>query len=124
MRKKIFIYGFVLIFGIIVALGIIWYQKQHSPAIPASLVQKEILETINLQKLEPDMRLIWVTDEKGKEIKPVLIRIGITDGQYTEIKEILFGEIKEGDFIVTGKTTPQSSSASQQDINRIFRSLR
>jgi len=92
---------------------------------PQQTILLAIAEKINLKKLEPDMRLIWLSDENGKNLRPVLIRVGISDGQYTEIKEILFGEIKEGDFIVTGKATPGSQvSTPTQDINRILRSLR
>jgi len=55
---------------------------------------------------------IWVLDE-NKNPKPVFVRLGITDGNYTEI---LGGNLKEGDEVITGYilTTagnqPQSST--------------
>ncbi|MGB9847963.1 MAG: hypothetical protein ACP5IX_00420 [Patescibacteria group bacterium] len=122
MKRKIFIALVILIMILLTILFVIVRKKSDNlSTTQVSLDQKK--EIIDLKKLDPDIRLIWLSDENGKNLRPVLIRIGISDGQYTEIKEILYGEIKEGDFVVTGKTTPQSSS-SQQDINRIFRSLR
>jgi len=126
MNKKVIFAGIILIFLIVL---IVYFLAKPKPKIlTATDVQQQALniiaEKINLQKLEPDMRLIWISeDEKGIKIRPVLIRIGITDGQYTEIKEIIYGEIKEDEFFVTGRATAEKISQTT-NINQIFRALR
>lgn len=56
--------------------------------------------------------IIWVLDE-NKNPKPAFVRLGITDGNYTEV---IGGNIKEGDEIITGYifTTATSNSATPQ----------
>ncbi len=56
--------------------------------------------------------IIWVLDE-NKNPKPVFARLGITDGNYTEV---IGGNLKEGDEIITGYvlTTASSTPASPQ----------
>jgi HlyD family secretion protein len=44
---------------------------------------------------------------EGTELKPVEIRTGITDGRFTQVVE---GELKEGDVIVTGTATSRAST--------------
>ena len=118
MNKKVIFAGIILIFLIVL---IVYFLAKPKPKIlTATDVQQQALniiaEKINLQKLEPDMRLIWISeDEKGIKIRPVLIRIGITDGQYTEIKE--------DEFFVTGRATAEKISQTT-NINQIFRALR
>ncbi|CUT05391.1 hypothetical protein JGI23_01952, partial [Candidatus Chrysopegis kryptomonas] len=42
--------------------------------------------------------IIWTLDE-NKNPKPVFVRLGITDGNYTEV---VGGNLKEGDEVITG----------------------
>jgi HlyD family secretion protein len=49
--------------------------------------------------------VVWVLDSKNKS-QPRKIRAGITDGVNTEIIE---GELKEGETVITGQTTTDSS---------------
>lgn len=44
------------------------------------------------------------------ELKPVTIKLGITDGSYTEVLEGL----KEGDVVVSGSNAPMNSMAAMQ----------
>jgi HlyD family secretion protein len=53
---------------------------------------------------------------KRPELKPVKIQTGITDGVSTEVVEGL----KEGDQVVTGLLTMQSSSSSMPRPNNPF----
>ncbi|HOK20719.1 MAG TPA: hypothetical protein PLX73_02260 [Candidatus Paceibacterota bacterium] len=127
MKKRTII---ILILMVCVCMGIaVFWNHSKSSLVPASEVQKTVLsaiaQKIDLKKLEPDMRLIWISeDEAGKKIRPVLVRIGMSDGTYTEIKEILFGEIKEGEFVVTGRATAEQINTRTPDLNQAFRSLR
>jgi len=53
-----------------------------------------------LWKLRPDSTL-----------EPVKIRTGITDHTVTEVAEILKGELKEGDELITGSMVARKTSA-------------
>jgi len=126
MKKRVV--WFLVLMG---CFGMIFFgvKKLKNPEIPAVEVKNAVLaavsQKIDLKKLDPDMRLIWIAkDEKGEKIQPVLVRIGITDGTYTEIKEVIFGEIKEGEFVVTGRATADQINTRTPDINQVFRSLR
>ncbi len=50
--------------------------------------------------------IIWILDE-NKNPKPTFVRTGITDGNYTEV---VGGNLKEGDEIITGYIFPTASS--------------
>lgn len=51
-----------------------------------------------------NMQTVYVMN--GTELKPVEIRTGISDGRFTQVVE---GELKEGDLIVTGTATSRVS---------------
>jgi len=126
MKKRVVL--FLVLIGCLVMI-FFGVKKLKNPEIPAVEVKNAVLaaisQKIDLKKLDPDMRLIWVSeDETGEKIRPVLVRIGMSDGTYTEIKEILFGEIKEGEFVVTGQATAEQINTRTPDINQAFRSLR
>jgi HlyD family secretion protein len=59
-----------------------------------------LLDVAVLWKLRPDSTL-----------EPVKIRTGITDHTVTEVAEILKGELKEGDELVTGSMVARKTSA-------------
>lgn len=82
---------------------------------------KSALTGLNAEQLK-DVYIIWI-DREGK-IMPVAIRGGITDNTYTEVKEVLGGELKEGDLIITGYATPTSKKRTQsQSGQNTLRSL-
>ncbi len=56
--------------------------------------------------------IIWILDE-NKNPKPTFVRLGITDGNYTEV---IGGNLKEGDEVITGYifTTANNPATSQQ----------
>lgn len=49
--------------------------------------------------------IIWILDE-NKNPKPVFVRTGITDGNYTEV---VGGNLKEGDEVITGYVFPTAA---------------
>jgi HlyD family secretion protein len=49
---------------------------------------------------------VWIEDEKGK-LRPVFIKTGVTDNSNTEI---VWGDLKEGQLLITGENTQNSSS--------------
>jgi HlyD family secretion protein len=55
---------------------------------------------------------LWIEDENGK-LQMVSIRTGVTDNTYTEIKEIVRGNLEEGQEVITGE-----ASGDERDSNR------
>jgi HlyD family secretion protein len=53
-------------------------------------------------------RTVYVMPPNGGKPAPVQVKVGLTDGMFTEITEGL----KEGDVIVTGTVAPQTSAAA------------
>ena len=48
---------------------------------------------------------VFVLDPKGQPT-PIPLRLGITDGRVTEV---LAGDLKEGQLVITGTAAPQSA---------------
>jgi len=63
-----------------------------------------------------DIGRVWIEDENGN-LKPVMIRIGITDNSYTEV---IRGQLEEGQEVITGenKGDGQSSNSSNEAMRR------
>jgi HlyD family secretion protein len=59
---------------------------------------------------------VWVWDESAKALTSVPVRLGITNGQLSELLE---GDIKVGQQLVTSIILPQTSTASAQQ-NSLF----
>ena len=62
---------------------------------------------------KPDGRALYVL--RGQEPVQVRVKTGLTDGSLTEVVEVLEGELKEGDTVVTGSlesSKPQNGSSS------------
>jgi hypothetical protein len=53
--------------------------------------------------------MVWI--KVGDSLKPFRVRTGISDGLNTEIVK---GKIEEGQEVVTGMTSPQTTAAAQQ----------
>ncbi len=60
--------------------------------------------------LPGQMRRVWVLGADGKP-EPRRIKVGLSDGSATEVVE---GELREGDVIVTGQNVTASASSSTQ----------
>ncbi len=54
---------------------------------------------------QADIRTIYVLQE-DKQMRPVVVRTGITDYTFTELATVLQGEVKPGEEVVTGKELP------------------
>ena len=59
------------------------------------------------RQLPPGVKRVWV--KEGDRLKPVRIRIGVSDGSYTAVED---GELKEGDELVTAMQGGDSKKAS------------
>jgi HlyD family secretion protein len=49
-----------------------------------------------------DIAVLWKYDEKTKQLEPVRVRTGITDHTYTEIVQVLKGNLNEKDEVIVG----------------------
>ncbi len=56
---------------------------------------------------EPDRRTVWVL--RGERPDPVKVRTGVSDGSSTEVVE---GELKDGDLVVTDATATAGDKPS------------
>ena len=119
--KKIVV--FILIVLVAVAGFFVWRSLKGKASAKAALMatQKQLVVG-QMLKLRDDLKkqglyFIWIAEEKTKTIRPVLIRIGVTDDEYTEIKEVIYGELKEGQSVITGISTTKKET--QQFSGRI-----
>lgn len=60
---------------------------------------------------------MWTWDENAKKLDTKRVVVGITDGQFSQI---VSGDIKPGDEVVTNIVVPVSSAQRQQQQNSIF----
>ena len=58
---------------------------------------------------------VWKQNPDGS-LSPISLRLGLADKSYTEVKEVLSGELKEGDNVAIGLPIPQAKTtqAAQQ----------
>jgi multidrug efflux pump subunit AcrA (membrane-fusion protein) len=56
-----------------------------------------------------DIKTIYVL-QPDKQLRPVVVRTGITDFTFTEMAAVLQGEIKPGEEVVTGKELPSRAT--------------
>jgi HlyD family secretion protein len=61
---------------------------------------------------------VWV--ENGDFLEPVKVRLGLTDGNVTEILEVLDGDLPEGAEVVTGELQVQSQTGSNPFAIKMF----
>ena len=56
-----------------------------------------------------DVAIVWKL-MPDKSLKPVQIKIGITDHTVTQVVEVLKGDLKEGDEVVIGAATARAGA--------------
>jgi HlyD family secretion protein len=61
-------------------------------------------------RTRPQMPRVWIQGKDGK-LSMTFVRTGVSDTSYSEI---LRGELKEGDLVITGTETPATRAASNQ----------
>jgi hypothetical protein len=54
---------------------------------------------------------VWIEDENGN-LKPVMIRIGVTDNTYTEVVR---GALEEGQEVITGENQSDGDDSSRSN---------
>ncbi len=57
-----------------------------------------------------DVGVVWKLHAADKSLEPVRVKVGITDHTVTELKQVLKGELKEGDELVIGSTSASSGA--------------
>jgi HlyD family secretion protein len=63
------------------------------------------------REVKPESATVWKLRQDGT-IEPVRLRIGITDRTVTEVKDVLKGELKEGDQLVIGSSAVSRTAAA------------
>jgi len=85
------------------------FQKQEGQELPSGGPSPDRMSS---GKQSASMKLppkVWIVDENGK-LKLIFIKTGVTDNSYTEI---VWGNLKEGQEVITGEG-PQNSSESSK----------
>jgi HlyD family secretion protein len=67
-------------------------------------------------RARPQMPRVWILDKDGK-LKMTFIRTGVADTSYSEIVR---GELKEGDTVITGTETSAARAANQPQMNQMM----
>jgi HlyD family secretion protein len=62
---------------------------------------------------KPKEGMVWILDSKGKP-EPVYVKVGITDGAFTQI---ITDRIKAGDEVITSEEGQSYSMTDNQDVN-------
>jgi len=66
-----------------------------------------------------DVGRVWIVDENGK-LKPVLLRIGVTDNSYTEV---LRGQMEEGQEVITGENQGEEGGNANRNSEAMRRGM-
>ena len=110
MKKIVLIAVLFLVVG-----WALWYflfqglEKQEPLIAVDSAV---IIKSLKLDVKDRELAVIWVLEKNG-ELRPVVIRKGITDDAYMEVKEIIWGRLSEGDMIVVSRIAQKGDGPSQ-----------
>lgn len=64
--------------------------------------------------LEGQTRIVWILGQDG-QLERKRIKVGLSDGAATEVVE---GDLKEGDMVITGQTVSGSTASSQNNQSR------
>ena len=85
-------------------------QRRGSEGQPGGGENEEAPEEERVpREPRPDIAILWKM-RLDKTLEPVKVRTGITDYTSTELAQVLQGELKEGDQLVTGSTAPARPS--------------
>jgi hypothetical protein len=57
-----------------------------------------------------DVAIVWKL-RPDKSLEPVRVRTGITDHTVTEVVQVLNGELKDGDDVITGSMAASANRA-------------
>ena len=60
-----------------------------------------------------DVQLVWIQSPDKGGMRPVQVRTGITDYSFTAVTQVLKGELKEGDMVITGMAIPTRATTGQ-----------
>ena len=58
-----------------------------------------------------DVGRVWIEDEEGN-LKPLMVRIGVTDNTFTEVVR---GELEEGQEVITGEDQGDGGDSSNSN---------
>jgi HlyD family secretion protein len=56
---------------------------------------------------DPSVKMVWVSREAGPE--RVVLKTGLSDGSFTQVVQVLKGELAEGDLVITDKQSDGST---------------
>lgn len=131
MRFKLrVILGFGFLIFLILATFWLWQKSRTTSSFSSRAEKVEKISDPSLLPIlkgiqEKKLAIIWVWSVKEKKIYPVVVKTGLSDGRYTEIKEVVLGKLEEGDLVVVGyQPTTKELRQAQGALTQAVRSLR
>jgi HlyD family secretion protein len=67
---------------------------------------------------ESQERTVWVED--GNFVRPIRLKIGLSDATNSEVREVLSGDLDEGDLIITGEESRHETNGNNPFTPSIF----
>jgi HlyD family secretion protein len=86
------------------------YTPSLSQEQASEIAQKYGISTTTAKK-GTGVAVLW-KEGQDKSLVPVQVKTGITDHTYTQIAQVMSGELKPGDQLITGSLTTNSSASS------------
>jgi len=93
-------------------------NAQQPPVVPAAPLTADKIDEMfaPLQRTET-RNPVWTWDEAKKELKSINLRLGVSDGTWTEL---ISGDVQVGQQVVTGVILPQAARSSTTGTNPLF----
>jgi HlyD family secretion protein len=92
---------------------------EYRAAYLATRQRRAIVAELKAGKANKQNRgTVWV--EKDEFLEPVKVRLGLTDGNVTEIAEVLEGDLADGAEVVTGEVQAQAQTGSNPFAIKMF----
>jgi HlyD family secretion protein len=92
-------------------------QPANANVAPVELTAQTIDEMFAPMESRTTRGQVWTWDETKKELKSIPVVTGLTDGQFSQL---ISGEVKVGDQIVTNITIPLTAAQRAQQNQSIF----
>lgn len=92
-------------------------QAANANVAPVEMTEEKIDDMFAPMQMRTTNGQVWTWDETAKELKSIRVVTGLTDGQFSQL---VSGEVKVGDQIVTNIVIPLTAAQRQQQNQSIF----
>ncbi len=116
MKKRL-----ILIAILIAAVFAGWYFlfRKIEQKVEFATYDPEITKNQKYDPKDKSLAMVLVL-QPDKKRRPVIIRKGITDGMYTEIKEVVWGKIDEGEEVILGSMQDLETAMRNPSLQQVM----